>query len=597
MVPGPVIQSVNHSAPRRARRFRSAHGSCARAALPLPDRVPVRRRRGRRRRTRALLGAAVGAQPEIPGCLAVHGGEAFDVPPGVRQCPHRRRRRRSTAPARATRPRRRGPVEMLDESRCPRGISLLSHHVAMASTWLRSSALPCFKAARARARWPLTASRPPPGPAVRWRSSPARHAPARGRVLGHRGGERDRGAVPGRRGRRTPRRGGIGSRCLRDRRGAAGARAGGRGCRRRARGDRAAAWRLRIRGSPWSPIPRPAGSTRHRRCRHRGAGRVDEAAVGVEPNADAARVRRCDTGGQQVRPQRGALQGAAVPHGAGGDDHRIARAGAPSGRWWSRPVRRRRRAARHRRPHPPRRSAARSRSPHRRRRPSSAACGDAESPTAAGLRRNRRWSSSRATATAARSAGRIASITCRQSSPAARARARSASSAPRKLLQRGSRCRARRDSATPWRAGVAEAMRECTVARQQGDRRATRHQVQRHVDPGQARADHQDVLEPPCAEAASVPGAHGSSTTRPSVPAAGTGANARSRDSGMPPQGVLRRAPRRRPTATGRRRASPASTHRAPGRRPRRSRPGRRRRRVGPAGSGRRRAGANPRAP
>ena len=57
--------------------------------------------------------------------------------------------------------------------------------------------------------------------------------------------------------------------------------------------------------------------------RDRTPGPVDEVAVRIESHAYATRVQRCDVVGQQVRPQRGAMQGPPIPRGASGDDHRV----------------------------------------------------------------------------------------------------------------------------------------------------------------------------------------------------------------------------------------------------------------------------------
>ena len=56
---------------------------------------------------------------------------------------------------------------------------------------------------------------------------------------------------------------------------------------------------------------------------HRRPGAVDEVAVRVESDADPARVWRRDIGGQQVRPERAAVQGPPIPRGARRDDHRV----------------------------------------------------------------------------------------------------------------------------------------------------------------------------------------------------------------------------------------------------------------------------------
>ena len=57
--------------------------------------------------------------------------------------------------------------------------------------------------------------------------------------------------------------------------------------------------------------------------RDRAPGPVDEVPVRIESHAYAARVQRRDICGQQVRPERGALQGPPIPRGASSDDHRV----------------------------------------------------------------------------------------------------------------------------------------------------------------------------------------------------------------------------------------------------------------------------------
>ena len=85
----------------------------------------------------------------------------------------------------------------------------------------------------------------------------------------------------------------------------------------------AAAW-ARISGiavvshsSPWRIEPETHDA------RDRFPGPVDEVAVGIESHADTARVHRRDIGGQQVRPERRAVQGPPIPRGAGCDHNRV----------------------------------------------------------------------------------------------------------------------------------------------------------------------------------------------------------------------------------------------------------------------------------
>ena len=200
-----------------------------------------------------------------------------------------------------------------------------SHHVAMASTWLRSSSLPCGER-RTRSR-EMAADRVRAARAVGPFGGDHRQRDVRPcvvRIFGDRGSERDRRAVlDGQQATHT-----LGVRRWRTGQLGDGPDEAGRAYRALARVVLVGGEQLRDSGCLGTdfgnrgalPLLTLADQAETDDVRDRDPGRVDEVAVRVDAHADAARMQRCDVVGQQVRPKRGAVQGPPIPRGARGDD-------------------------------------------------------------------------------------------------------------------------------------------------------------------------------------------------------------------------------------------------------------------------------------
>ena len=316
-----------------------------------------------------------------------------------------------------------------------------------------------------------------------------------------------------------------------------------------------------ISGLPWSPFLAPPDRPDAEDARHRGAGwpMIGRPSASIE--------RRCRTGAARMRhrrpaglPTAGALQDRrSVPEAtttrSPAPAHRAVAGGHTSSS--------RRRAGSETSATPPAStvSCPPATRPRRWRRPLSAAAAMAQNlplPQAfAGI-----GAGPPSRATASRVRGRIASITCRQSRPASRARAN-----PRCATQLLQRLRAECVQVRQFRGAPVSRKLMRGVHRgatQQGDRRATsgRSAPRR---PRSARADHSGrsrtaAPSAPAPRRPTDPAPPGRRSPRPAPPARTRSQGLRHAAlGGVPGRG----APRRRPTATGRRRKLHSASMRA----------------------------------